>query len=97
VIVPSTSSAGGIGDWVELYDNIGGHDGAGGSAFDGDGNVLVTGSSLGQVGALYSYEYATLKYDPQGNLLWTARYNGPGTSFNDTPSELVSTRITTST
>jgi hypothetical protein len=48
--------------------------------------VIVTGSSLGFVpGFSYTYEYATIKYDAAGTLLWTARYNGPGTSFNDEP------------
>lgn len=41
---------------------------------DAAGNVLVTGYSTG---AGSEYDYATLKYDSYGNLLWTARYNGP--------------------
>ena len=44
-------------------------------ALDGNGNVYVTGGSYGgRSGA----DYATLKYDPDGKLLWESRYNGPG-------------------
>lgn len=35
---------------------------------DGGGNVVVTGTS--------SSDYVTLKYDPAGNQVWVARYNG---------------------
>ncbi|MEO0088780.1 MAG: SBBP repeat-containing protein, partial [candidate division WOR-3 bacterium] len=42
---------------------------------DNDGNVYVTGYSY-----CYgtSYDYLTLKYDSDGNLLWERRYNGSG-------------------
>ncbi|MDF7813762.1 malectin domain-containing carbohydrate-binding protein [Hymenobacter sp. YC55] len=42
-------------------------------AVDGNRNVVVTGYS----GA----EYATRKYSPSGQLLWVARYAGPGTGL----------------
>jgi hypothetical protein len=47
---------------------------------DTSGNVYVTGSSLGSSG---SSNYATVKYDSNGNQVWVARYDGPGTG-NDT-------------
>ena len=40
---------------------------------DQAGNVYVTGSSAGTKG----FDYLTVKYDPNGNELWTARYDGP--------------------
>ncbi len=43
-------------------------------AVDDEGNVLVTGSSMG-MGT--GFDYATIKYDKSGNELWTARYNSP--------------------
>jgi uncharacterized delta-60 repeat protein len=44
-------------------------------AVDGRGNVYVTGYSMGSG---TNYDYATIKYDKNGNLLWCKRYNGPG-------------------
>jgi hypothetical protein len=45
---------------------------------DEKGAVYVTGhSSSGSVG--YS-DYTTAKYDRNGNVLWVARYNGPGSA-----------------
>ena len=42
-------------------------------AVDAEGNVYVTGSSLGSVGG---YDYTTVKYDPGGNEMWVSRHNG---------------------
>jgi uncharacterized delta-60 repeat protein len=50
-------------------------DGGRALAIDGSGNVLVAGFQL-NAGA--NDDYATLKYDPDGNLIWSRSYNGPG-------------------
>ncbi|MCH8273174.1 MAG: SBBP repeat-containing protein [Armatimonadetes bacterium] len=66
--------------WVRRYDGPGsGSDIAVAVLLDGAGNVLVTGYSTGSG---TGRDYATLKYDANGNLLWEGRYDGPA-SHND--------------
>ena len=61
--------------WKKRYNGPGnGDDSATAIAVDGNGNVYVTGRSDG---GSSGYDYATLKYDPDGKLLWENRYNGP--------------------
>ncbi len=58
--------------WVKQYDGeSGGDDYAVALAVDGSGNVYVTGSSYGNTGI----DYATVKYDADGNQLWVKRYD----------------------
>jgi len=54
-------------------------------AVDDSSNVYVTGVSLG---AAFSSDYATVKYDSSGQQQWVARYNGPANS-EDNASGLV--------
>ncbi len=60
--------------WVRYYDGLGqGEDRAYALAVDDSGYVYVTGESIGKNS---SYDYATIKYDSSGNILWVKRYNG---------------------
>jgi hypothetical protein len=59
--------------WIRRYDGPGNHeDMAHTLALDGDGNVLISGRSIGLGTGL---DYATIKYDPPGNELWVERYD----------------------
>jgi uncharacterized delta-60 repeat protein len=66
--------------WVRTYVGPGAtEDDPNSLAVDSDGNVYVTGQSKG-VGS--DFDYATIKYSPNGNQLWVARYDGPSSSVD---------------
>jgi uncharacterized delta-60 repeat protein len=70
--------------WVAKYAGPSGpphsaYDAATAVVVDALGYVYVTGYSDGED---TSYDYATLKYDPDGKELWEARYNGIGDKYD---------------
>jgi uncharacterized delta-60 repeat protein len=81
-IPPFNTVAGALtGEWPVRYNGPGnGIDVPYDVTVDTSGNVYVTGTSFGSSG---SYNFATVKYNSNGNQLWIARYDGPGTG-NDT-------------
>jgi hypothetical protein len=76
----------GVQQWVARYDGPDkGPDAVRALAVDAAGNVHLTGRSRGNGLS----DYATLKYDANGNLLWAARYGGPaGNDYQDLPKDL---------
>ncbi|MCX5994379.1 MAG: SBBP repeat-containing protein [Chloroflexi bacterium] len=68
--------------WATRYSGpANGEDGATVLAVDISSNVYVTGASTGNG---TESDYATIKYDVNGNQLWVARYNGPADSEDKT-------------
>ena len=62
--------------WVRRYNNdiVNGDDEASAVASDSDGNIHVTGFSLGRT---TGPDYFTISYDGVGNVLMSSRYDGP--------------------
>ena len=62
--------------WVRRYNGpANGGDRANAIAVDDSGNVYVTGGSTGNG---MSFDYATIKYLPEGDTAWVRTYDGPG-------------------
>lgn len=62
--------------WVRRYNGPDSYDDqASALAVDKNGNVYVTGYSTSRMNGP---DFATIKYAPNGTLLWSRRYNGPG-------------------
>jgi len=74
-------NANGVEQWVQRYNGPGNSlDEAYALAVDGQGNVYVTGESRSSG---YIEDYATIKYNSNGDTLWVRRYNGPGNSSDN--------------
>jgi len=66
--------------WAQRYNGPGNdYDAPYGIALDGSGNVYVTGTSTGDG---TGFDYATIKYDNDGNQQWVKSYNGTGNSYD---------------
>jgi hypothetical protein len=73
--------------WARTFNGPGdSRDGAVDLAVDPAGNAYVAGFADVSNGSGSDYDYVVLKYDPDGNLLWSKYYSGTGGS--DMPSSL---------
>ncbi|WP_205511304.1 SBBP repeat-containing protein [Longitalea arenae] len=64
--------------WIKRYNGPGNYlDHGYALAVDPHGNVYVTGRSCSGTTVNATEDYATIKYDKNGNELWVRRYNGP--------------------
>ena len=80
--------------WLNRYDGpVAGnlYDEALALTVDESENAYVTGRSAGS-NLEDANDYATVKYDANGNEQWASRYNGPGNSTDDALSLAVDTR-----
>jgi hypothetical protein len=72
----------GVRIWTARYNGLAnGYDEATAIVVDDSCNVYVTGYAYWSAGA--GYDYITVKYDPNGTQLWRARYNGPGSGWDE--------------
>jgi len=66
----------GVRLWQRRYNGPSNNqDRVGGMTVDRFGNIVVTGGSWGLNNS--QYDYATIKYNSNGDTLWQRRYNGP--------------------
>jgi uncharacterized protein YuzE len=72
---------GGKLSWIKTYEGPGNyHDVPTDITYDRYGNVFVTGMSNG---AGTATDICTIKFRPDGTIMWTARYNGNGDGHRD--------------
>lgn len=64
--------------WSRIYNGPGNDvDGANALALDKSGNIYVTGYSAQSSAPPQNFDYATVKYHPDGDEAWAIRYDGP--------------------
>ena len=79
-------------EWAETFDGpLSSIDQAMAVATDSLGNVFVTGQVWNENGPTVDGDFCTLKYGPQGNLLWSKVYDGPNNTigFSDQAQSIV--------
>lgn len=75
--------------WVKFYDGpLNGNDYGHDLTVDKDNNIYVTGDVAANPGSFVYADYATIKYNPDGDLLWEASYD-PFGLWADTPIKIL--------
>jgi uncharacterized delta-60 repeat protein len=71
----------GVQQWAKRYNGTGNdYDKSNAIKLDSQGNVLITGKSIGSTSA---EDMLTIKYDNSGNQKWLARYNGTANGYDE--------------
>ncbi len=65
--------------WKAFYDFTGDIDIAYSMCFDNEGNIIASGSSIGDGS---QEDYATVKYSPAGDEIWSSRFNGAANGYD---------------
>lgn len=69
--------------WQQEYNGLGSKiDFATAMTTDNSNNIYVTGLTTQIINSRPDSNYATLKYDPSGHLMWVATYDGPNNSVD---------------
>jgi len=81
-IVTIKLNAAGVQQWIKRFDGIaGGNDIADAIKIDSQGNIIVAGTSDSDaLSSTVNNDACLLKYDNNGNLVWSKRYNGTANS-----------------
>jgi uncharacterized delta-60 repeat protein len=75
--------------WTRTYDYIGQSDRAESIVLDVTGNIYLTGRSDAHPGdTTDNNDIVTMKYDANGNVLWSQRFNGTG-NLKDEPAKII--------
>jgi photosystem II stability/assembly factor-like uncharacterized protein len=69
--------------WVKKFFGNGSTRNASGSKIilDGDNQIYLTGASISR-GSSTNWDFTTIKYNPNGSVLWISNFDGPGTGEN---------------
>ncbi len=77
----------GVQQWIAYFDGSGNQeDSANAIAIDGNGNVYVTGRSVGAPNIMTYDDFATVKYNSAGIQQWVARYQKELYAFDESRS-----------
>lgn len=77
----------GVQQWEQRYNGPGNStDEAVAITLDNNGNVIVTGRSIGVIGA--GFDYVTIKYSPDGTQQWVQRYDNDGANTGDEATDI---------